>query len=505
METDIAGNVLLIASGQELPPERRVWGHGGWTSPEEREALDWLTLCRLLGWTIDVVRPGGPRFATAVRQPHRLILVGCAPEALSHLETDLLLRSVTDAAVLLITRLGGESTSLDAGTRSVAATGTHLEWQGPGPAKYWHLRATTALASITLAPDGVSWASLESISIIAARPIGRGMIATLGFQPSAARDLQGFFTALLRHLMIFGPASVTTWLNFENTLVLRMDDPGGAQNIHSRSWAYTKLGRRQWQEVTADLVSRGGRLSIGYVAGWVDDGDPARGSLHVDGRSVERKPGQVHPSALVEYHDIAGHRPGTVNDYVAEFAGIEDLRRAGAGDVELHGYTHMYPERAVWACAPDRYETKRWFREFGADAAPAIAQQPPAEHPLRLGIQAIEASYGTRPKTLIFPGDEWTEPSMEVALDLGIELVSSYYLALRYVGRFCWALHVCAPYLDKPSAEWFDSGLPVIGYFHDQDLATKGTSWMRHWLDRWTEAGARHFIDLRQLARRLQS
>jgi hypothetical protein len=471
--------------------------------PEEREALDWLVLCRFLGWTVDIVYPDEARFATVARRPYRSIVLCCPPETLSRVQLELLLVSVAETDTLLITRLGAEASGLDAGTRLTSVRGARLEWCGPDAAKSWHLRSMTTLDGIAPTRDGFVWARLCDAPIIAARPIGRGMIATLGFQPSAARDLRGSFTALLRHLLIFGPARTTTWLNFENTLVLRMDDPGGAQNVHSRYWSYVKLGRQAWQEVTAALISRRGRLSIGYVVGWVDDANLARGSLRVGGRSVARAPGQVHSSARVEYQDIAGHRPGVLHDYAAEFAGIDDLRRAGAGEVELHGYTHMYPDRLAWGRAADRYENKRWFREFGSDAARVIARRPPGEHPLRLGIQAIEASFGRRPTTLIFPGDEWTEAAMETALDLGIEAVSSYYLALRYKGRFCWAIHVCAPYLDKPRAEWFDSGLPVIGYFHDHDLATKGTSWMGHWLDRWTEAGARHFIDFRVLTERL--
>jgi hypothetical protein len=471
--------------------------------PSEREALDWLTLLRLLGWPVDITRPGEAGFESAVRRPRRLIILGCPPETLSRNEAELLLRSAGESETLLITRLGPQASSLDAGRRSTSAHGTRLEWRGPGPAKHWHLRSNAVLDGIAPVGGGFAWALLGDAPIVAARPIGRGATATLGFQPSEARDLEGFFTALLRHLLIFGPARPTTCLDFENTVVLRMDDPGGAQNVHSRSWSYGKLSRQAWQEVTADLLSRGGRLSIGYVAGWVDDGDPARGSLRIGGRSVARLPGQTHPSAFAEYHDFAGHRPGTLNDYQEEFSGIEELRRAGAGDVELHGYTHMHPDRLLWARADDRYEHRRWFREFSPDAARVIAQRPAAEHPLRLGIEAIEASFGRRPTTLIFPGDEWTEAAMGTALDLGIELVSSYYLALRYDGRFCWAIHVCAPYLDKPRAEWFDSGLPVIGYFHDRDLAANGTCWMGHWLDRWTEAGARHFIDFRVLTERL--
>ena len=244
-----------------------------------------------------------------------------------------------------------------------------------------------------------------------------------------------------------------------------MDDPGGAQNVHSLRWAHRKLDRSGWREVSEDLVSRGARLSIGYVSGWVDDGDAIRGDLRVGTQPIPRRAGEIYPSALVEYRDLAGHNPGTVHDYADEFAGIQDLRRAGTGEVELHGYTHMHPDRAQWMASPDRYEDERWYREFGAEAARHYIDLPLDRHPLQLGMQQIERWFGTRPSTLIFPGDEWTDASMEVALDLGLDLISSYYLALRHADRFCWAIHVCAPYLDLPQPDWFDAGLPVVGYF----------------------------------------
>lgn len=500
MQDQPLSNVLLISSGNELPNDRRVWGTGGWMPPEQREALDWLTLCRLLGWDVQVVRSGEPHFANAVEQQHRCVIIGCTPETLSFEESALLLARVTEAPVLLVSRLGCEATLLDGCVRSGIAEGICLAWQGPGREAHWNLRKAVTLEGIRPRPDGLAWASLNGVPIVAARPVGQGTVVTLAFHPSSARDLSGYFTAFLRHLLIFGPARGAEWLDLANTLILRMDDPGGAQNVHSLSWSHRKLDRSAWRELSTDLTSRGARLSIGYVPGWVDDGNAIRGKLRVDTQSVPRRAGEVYPSALVEYLELAGHRPGTLHDYASEFAGIQELRREGAGEVELHGYTHMHPDRAKWTVAIDRFEDNRWYREFGAEAARHYIGLPRDRHPLQLGMHEIEHRFGTRPTTLIFPGDEWTDTSMEVALDLGLDLISSYYLALRHADRFCWAIHVCAPYLDLPQQEWFDAELPVVGYFHDRDLAIAGTTWMREWLDKWIVNGGRNLIDFRQLS-----
>ena len=59
---------------------------------------------------------------------------------------------------------------------------------------------------------------------------------------------------------------------------------------------------------------------------------------------------------------------------------------------------------------------------------------------------------------------------------------------------------MCAPYLDQADKVWFASGLPVVGYFHDYEPSVEGIGWMAACLDGWEKAGARRFIDFRELA-----
>jgi hypothetical protein len=163
----------------------------------------------------------------------------------------------------------------------------------------------------------------------------------------------------------------------------------------------------------------------------------------------------------------------------------------------------MHPDTRAWTEAPDRYETwpaTSWYREFGRAAQDVLAARPPGAHPLALGFSAFREHFGTQPTTLICPGDQWTTATLERALDLGLDLVASYYMALRDGDRFWWTTHVCAPYLNEPEASWFDAGLPVVGYFHDYELALEGVAWMSRWLDAWQTAGAARLIDFRELA-----
>lgn len=428
-------SAVIIARPEELPGRRRSWGTGGWQEPHRREALDWFTLCRVMGWSAEVT-PAGARIPI----PARWLIVACDPADVSAAALDRMLAH----PVLVIMRGDGNR--------------------------------------------------------IRVRKVGRGAIATLPFHPSEAREADGAVTARLTRLMIEHAPGPVAWFDWRGTVVLRMDDPGGAQNAWDSTWSYPKLDARQWAAIGRELKRRDARLSVFYVPGWVDDGDPARGSLTVGGRAVQRKPGAIHPSPLVSYTDTAGIAPGRVHDGRAEFAAIQTLRKAGLADVELHGFAHVNPDTAAWARAPDRYSSSGWFRELGRNEAAALARLSPARHPLVRGIAALKRQFGATPTTLVAPGDAFTEPAVERAARLGLRLISSYYTALRAGNRFAWCQNVCAPYLDTGSAKWLASGLPVVGYFHDKDVADHGVAWFTDALARWQRAGARRFIDFRTFA-----
>jgi hypothetical protein len=494
--------LLIIGREEDLPEAGSVWGTGGWIEPEEREALDWLTLARFCGWGTKVARL--PLTESDLRRGGRCVVVAADPERLGEPLTAQLRSRLDKEALLLVARAAAAESpfaELAGAARGEAETrGNVIRWTGPGGGTTWRCRTDLEAVQLAAAAETASWATLGDAPVVVARSIGRGVVATIAFHPSRARDTDGSVTSLLKHLLVWGAPAPAAWLDFSDTLVLRMDDPGGAQNVHWRSWSYSKLSESDWAAICAHLREHEARLSIGYVPGWVDDGDSRRGDLTVDGRRPHRIAGRVHPSPLVRYEDRSGHRPGTLHDYVAEYQGIQALRTGGLGDVELHGYTHVHPDYAAWAAAPDRYEAMSWYRELGPRAQSVLAAQSREQHPLSLGLAALRRYFDVHPTTLICPGDEWTEDALAYALELRLQLVSSYYLALRDSDRFAWTTHVCAPYLDDAKANWFDAGLPVVGTFHDFDVAEHGVGWLAGWLDAWAACGAARFLDLRELA-----
>ena len=108
----------------------------------------------------------------------------------------------------------------------------------------------------------------------------------------------------------------------------------------------------------------------------MDDGNGSRGELEVAGQTVSRSPGNIYPSPLVKYSKANGNGSRQVFDYTAEFRAIQNLRNRGLVEVELHGYTHMHPDRDAWKEATDKYENKMWFREFGKSSVDFINSLP---------------------------------------------------------------------------------------------------------------------------------
>jgi hypothetical protein len=483
-------HLLVFPSARERATAGRVWGHGGWLPPEAREALDWLALARLSGWRAEVGTPVDP--------VSRWIVVAADPEELTPDDVAALRRRL-DEPIVVVARGAREAEPLAAlagasrGATTVA--GHELAWRGPGGGRSWTAREPIETALALTAPDCEVWATLDGAPLVAARRVGAGLVVTLGFHSSRARDADGAATALVRETLVRSARAPVAWLDLERTLVLRMDDPGGAQNVHATEWHYPKLDEREWAAVAKELRRRDARLSVAYTPGWLDDGDAERGRLTVDGRAAEREAGAVWDSPRVVYE-----APGRTSDYGAELRGIAALRAAGLGDVELHGHTHVHPDVPAWLAAGDRYDRIGWYREFGLEAAAAIAERRAGEHPLELGLAALERIFGVRATTFVPPGDRFHDDDVETALRLGFAFVESYYLALRDGDRYLWCQHVCAPYLDLASPDWLRAGLPVVGYFHDRDLALDGVEWLRGHLDAWADAGVERMLDFRELA-----
>ena len=356
--------VLVIADRAQLGwRSSAVWGTGGWMHPEDREALDWVTMARLLGWGVSVATADADLGRGRDTQSLRWVVVACDPELLGREQVGWLTSYLDTRPGMVLMRFPTSSCPAESLTGSIvpgeSVRGRTVEWTAHGSGS----RGKSWLEARRLPVDDVThaWAMLEGSPVLTMRAVGTGKLAQLGFHPGAWADAYPGTSTLLRDLLVWGVEGPVVWCDLSGVMALRMDDPGGAQNLYNEHWTYPKLDLADWTHIGREMAARGGRISIGYISAWVDDGDAARGRLEVAGKLVPRTAGSIYPSASVRYTDASGR----LIDYGAEADGLKRLCSEGHASVEVHGFTHMQPDLAAWAQANDRYSNIGWFRELG--------------------------------------------------------------------------------------------------------------------------------------------
>ena len=499
-----ADTVLILTSLAEKMNDALVLGTGGWLPPEEREALDWMTLVTILGWKVKLLNPAS--FHVTKFDNHRIkwVILAGDPDSVNTNTWEEMVHVVRTNQLLFITRAGKKNGWLSRHFKITQSDqnlpGNHVQYIHPSFSKEWNLRNQMALPELRAIGKFNKLLSFSDACIAGSVDESKSKILFLSFHSSIARDHDPAFTAILKHLLIFESVHPVGWFEWENTMILRMDDPGSSQPVHDNSFLTTKLGEKEWDLIGKALVQKDARMSLAYVPAWTDDGDNSRGQLEIDGHPVSRTAGYIYPSPVVRYHKNLANGVTRVFDYEEEFRGIEKLRGSRLAEVELHGYTHIHPDKQSWLNAGDRFENKKWFREFGKSAGGYISRLAEEEHPLFQGIEAFQKSFHSLPSTLIFPGEEFTGNVLEKVAKSAVNLVSSYYLGMRIGRQICWNQYVCSPYLDLADTRWFEQELPVVGYFHDFDILNHGIQWFTQQLEKWQQAGAKYFIDFRELS-----
>ena len=499
-----ADTVLILTSLAEEMNDTLVLGTGGWLPPEEIEALDWMTLATMLGWKVKLLNPASFHCADCDNHRIKWVILTGDPDTINNNTWEELLRVIRTNQLLFITRAGKKTGWLSHHfkiTRSdQKLPGDSVEYIHPSFSKEWKLRNQLVLPELKATAKFNQLLSLSGTCIAGSVVESASKILFLSFHSSIARDHEPAFTAILKHLLIFESVHPVAWFEWENTMILRMDDPGSSQPVHDNSFHTTKLSEKEWDLIGEALLQKDARMSLAYVPAWTDDGDSTRGQLEIDGHRVSRTAGYIYPSPLVRYHKNLSNGLTRVFDFEEEFRGIEKLRASRLAEAELHGHTHIHPDKESWLNAVDRFENKKWFREFGKSAGAYISSLEEEKHPLIEGIEAFEKSFHSLPSTLIFPGEEFTRNVLEKVVKSRVNLVSSYYLGMRIGNKLCWNQHVCSPYLDLANPRWFEHELPVVGYFHDFDILNHGIQWFTQQLENWQRAGAKYFIDFRELS-----
>jgi hypothetical protein len=178
--------MLLIARETELPVDARVWGDGGWQAPEDREALDWLTLARISGWKAAVAYDNDFLGRCGASKSSRWIIVAHNPEDLGEEAVAELSLRVQSEPILLVSRaaIGGSAMARLSGVSRQAnrSLGKDLHWIGPGPSGRWACRNPVEFTPLHLSRDVSIWATLDGAPVIAA-PMGLRRDRDAGISP----------------------------------------------------------------------------------------------------------------------------------------------------------------------------------------------------------------------------------------------------------------------------------------------------------------------------------
>lgn len=489
-------SVLIITAPGELERSKPIWGTGGWLPAEDRIALDWYCLFRFMGFNVILREPDNYNARDLEDQNVRWLIIACDTTALRENFMNEVARSLASHSVVVLCSAGkpGSIFAKWCGVQRADSihTGRTVESFHDASSCAWECRNDIMYHAFSDATGYRVETTINGLPTIISRQSGPGKLVVLADNPSELRDQHDIFSQIILRILIQAAEVPIAWQDWSGTLILRMDDPGSSEAVHNVRYTKPKLGPEEWDAINRELKYRDAHMSIGYVIGWVDDGDNELGELSVADEAARRLPGKVHPSPLVKYTST---RKGQVYDYVHEFNAIQELRKCGTAEVEMHGFTHVDPDRERWLSASDRYANDSWYREFGADAMRFLNANPEIEHPIDASLHFFKSYFGIKPTTFIAPGEVFTHEILLKALREGIMLVGSYYLAFRDDERFCWSQHICAPYLDAPDEKWFHGCLPVVGYFHDFDIAERGVDWFVNHLDSWQAAGAKRIVN----------
>lgn len=216
--------------------------------------------------------------------------------------------------------------------------------------------------------------------------------------------------------------------DYNNTLLLRMDDPGTAQSSYLRGWNYPSLTDSFIrQRILAPLREHHARLDVFCCPGYVD-----------------AKNHKILHSEQVDHIDAFGNR----QDIRQTFTAMLEGQKEGLVEIESHGWTHFAPDLDTpipgstnwWAgTVSSEWADYRWYREFydgrrNKDVPPDVQLLH-----MRTSCDWLERFSGRRPLVFCPPGhavsgDSWIYPreitgTLEVRVE-GAEPKALYYLFL---------------------------------------------------------------------------
>jgi len=245
------------------------------------------------------------------------------------------------------------------------------------------------------------------------------------------------------------------------------------------------------------------QVSIMYIPLWVDEASAEKGTLHFKGREVtNRARGRTYYSKDVVYTKNNCPNENTVYDYVSEFVALKAGLQSGWIDIESHGLTHLDTKIEDWLEAEDRYSNWCWWHEFRHVIDNRDCTVKEQQYVLQDSAKLIERFFSISPSAVTPSGHEQSKNSEQLAHGVEYKLFSSEYNSFQQNDLILRNDKITSIFLDStpPNSSYVNAGYPVVGVFHDYEIAHKGIDWFEGIIRDWKKKGIQQFITLRELA-----
>jgi len=308
---------------------------------------------------------------------------------------------------------------------------------------------------------------------------------------------------IIKEIIISNSGWGMSSIDLENTMILRMDDPGTSERVYLKGYDAVLMSKKEWQEITGLLRKYQAGLSVMYVPLWVDDGNTDNGRLFIKNKEIEnRLPGGVYKSREVCFIKKDNSDDTKKYDYISEFEALQDAVLSGLVDIESHGLTHIDPDLNLWLKANDRYTNRKWYSEFkhlksNKDCTEAEQSRIAIE-----SARLIEELFAISPTAITPSGHNQSSNSEEMAHKSGYRIFSGDYNSFEVNGLIMRNDKFQSVFLDKTVSNdsFSKAGYPVVGVFHDYDIVKGGAKWLEKVIKDWKNKGIEKLITLGEAA-----
>lgn len=281
----------------------------------------------------------------------------------------------------------------------------------------------------------------------------------LGGHPDFVFHRSPTFIKLMRRSVVWAIGHAV-YKDYGRSMLLRLDDPGGAQSSYLDVWRSPQLSRETIKTALIDpLRAHGAKLGVMVNPGfpWIPD------------RTIRR-------SGTIDFVDPFGTR----QNIVSTWQGLRDGIKAGVLEVHSHGLTHMVPDLTTpipgstnwWeGSIGGEWSDARWYREFYDTRRDREIDAATQREHLTRSAEWIEQDFGGRPLVFVPGGHAISDTEESMALAASGERTLATAFARPGRPGLPWPLPKGRAYESTPPGAAVGSGGAISGQRFEEAAA----------------------------------